>query len=267
MKKPKTIQEAIDIYHLDDFINNEEKITNSNEKKLFHIFEYFNNLIKNEKYTIDKTGVKTVELLGWQCRNLNPWQPLLDFGNNHKSAKNYIKQEIGWYLTQDRSVKEIGEIAKIWKQVADKSGNINSNYGWCIWSAANTYQFKYALEELIDNQDSRRATMIYTRPSIWEDFNKDGMSDYICTWGTHAFIRNNKLYYIINQRSCDVWFGLRNDFAWHCYVYQRLYNLLIANAIKLEKSYDGIIYNCDSIHAYERHFNIITDIVDSFKHN
>lgn len=257
------IEENIEKYKLDNFINSSKRQKRSNEDILFPIFHYFSTLINNKKFTIDKSDVKTVELLGWQCRGLNPWQPVLDFGNNHKSAAEYIKKEIAWYLSKDRSINEIGKVAKIWTQVCDSNNKINSNYGWCIYSAENTYQFRYTVDELIENQDSRRATMVYTRPTIWEDFNKNGMSDYICTWGTHIFIRDNKLYYIINQRSCDIWFGLRNDLAWHCFVYQQLFNELTQHGIELEKSYDGIIYNCDSIHAYERHFGIIQDIANS----
>lgn len=245
---------------IDLFLSNEERTILSNEFKLMPTLELFRKMVLADSTVTDKTGVKTVELLGWQCRDLNPWQPILTFGSRETSVS-YCKKELEWYNSQDLSVKEIGETAKIWKQICSSKNEVNSNYGWCIFSNDNYNQYENALNELCTNQDSRRAVMIFTRPSMWKDYNRDGMCDFICTWGVHCFIRNKKLYYIINQRSCDFWFGLRNDFVFHCYIYQQLFNDLLVRGLELEKTYDGIIYNCDTIHLYERHFGLLNDIV------
>ena len=170
-----------------------------------------------------------------------------------------MQKELEWYLSQDLSVSEIGKIAKIWTMICSKDGFVNSNYGWCIFSKENYEQYQHVLRELQDNPASRRALMIYTRPSMWYDYNKNGMSDFICTNTVHCFIRNNKLLYIINQRSCDFWFGFRNDFAWHCYVYKKL-----CEDLQVEADSSGIIYNADSLHVYEKHFNIIEEIYNKY---
>lgn len=245
---------------IEEFLNTEYRDLYSNESKLMPTLHEFQKMLDTDDTVLDKSGVRTVEILGWQCRDLNPWQPILTFGDK-KTSVNYCKKELEWYLSQDLSVSKIGESAKIWKQVCSKDELVNSNYGWCIFSNDNYSQYLNVLNELLKNKDSRRATMIFTRPSMWIDYNKDGMSDFICTWGVHCFIRDNKLYYIINQRSCDFWFGLRNDFVFHCYVYQMLFRDLYECGITLNISHSCIIYNCDTIHLYERHFDLLKSII------
>lgn len=244
---------------VEQFLSFEDKAEVSNEDILYPTLKNFKRLKDSDIVIKDKSGVKTVEILGWQCKALNPWQPLLNF-KGRTASKDYCKEELLWYLSQDLSVDQIGEKAKIWKQICSNYGKVNSNYGWCIFSNANYNQYENVLKELTEHPDSRRAVMIFTRPSMWEDYNEDGMNDFICTWGVHCFIRDNALYYLINQRSCDFWFGLRNDFVFHCFVYQMLHYALIENGVNLEKTYCGITYNCDTIHLYERHFKILDEI-------
>jgi len=103
--------------------------------------------------------------------------------------------------------------------------------------------------------------MIYTRPSMHYDYNRDGMSDFICTNTTQQFIRNNKLIYRVDQRSMDMVFGLFNDLAWHQTVYNRFYNDLKKEYPNLEKGYINI--NIGSAHVYERHFGMLEKIVEN----
>lgn len=224
------------------------------------IINFYNKILHNE-YVIDKSGVKLVEIINWSIK-LNPLHSILQFTDKRKTSESYVEKELAWYLSQDLSVNEISKVAKIWSIVCSTKGLVNSNYGWCIFSKENYEQYQHVLKELQNNATSRRALMIYTRPSMWQDYNKDGMSDFICTNTVHCFIRNNKLIYIVNQRSCDFWFGFRNDFAWHCYVYKKLCNDLQIDADNL-----GIIYNADSLHVYEKHFDIIKEIYKERKLN
>ena len=52
------------------------------------------------------------------------------------------------------------------------------------------------------------------------------------------------------MRSNDIWYGLRNDLAWHQYVFKRAVKWLNGHNIKCEPS--KIIWNADSMHLYER---------------
>jgi len=216
--------------------------------KMQQIREEFVKLLKNEEFVIDKTGVKTVELAGI---TLIADEETL-FGEVNY---NYARKELDWYLSQSLNVYDIPKTPKIWKQVSDKDGNINSNYGWVVYSKENGEQFKNCARTLRKDKDSRRAVMIYTRPSMQTDYNINGMSDFMCTNTVQALIRNDKLIYIINQRSCDAIFGFKNDLFWHMNIQTELINELHEDYPDLR--HGEILYQFGSLHVYERHFNLI----------
>lgn len=178
-------------------------------------------------------------------------EPII-FGNaNH----DYIDREIEWYKSQSLNVNDIpGEVPKIWKQVADESGNINSNYGWCIWSLENINQYNHALRALIVDKNTRRAEMIYTRPQMQLDYNKNGRSDFMCTDAVSYFIRGNTLVGHVKMRSNDVWAGYRNDVAWQQFVLNNLVNDLSIYYGHLDKQ---LIWTASSLHVYERQFYLL----------
>jgi len=216
--------------------------------KMQQVRDEFSRLLKNEEFVIDKTGVKTVELTGITL--------IADdntlFGDlNH----DYARKELEWYKSQSLNVYDLPKTPKIWRMVADKDGNINSNYGWVIYSKENGEQYKNCVRTLRKDKDSRRAMMIYTRPSMQTEYNKNGMSDFMCTNNVQALIRNDKLVYIINQRSCDAIFGFKNDLFWHKYVQRELVKDLKEDYPELEVG--EIQYQFGSLHVYERHFNLI----------
>lgn len=212
---------------------------------------------KNKNFCLDKTGVRTIELIG------ETFIADEDF-IIRKPNLEYIERELEWYKSCNLNINKIpGDTPEIWKSISSIFGEINSNYGWCIWHKDNYNQYKHVLDELISNKDSRRATMIYTRPKMWEDYNKDRMSDFMCTWGAQCFIRENKLDYLIIQRSVDAVFGYNNDLAWHKYVQGVLYNDLLKNYPQLKQG--NIIYQTGSLHVYERHFKFIEEIIKNEK--
>ena len=92
--------------------------------------------------------------------------------------------------------------------------------------------------------------MIYTRPTMHQIYNINGMSDFMCTNTVQYFIRENVLSAYVSMRSNDVVFGYRNDYAWQKYVLEEL-----GREIGVETG--DIIWNVGSLHVYERHFNLI----------
>jgi thymidylate synthase len=166
-----------------------------------------------------------------------------------------MKNELDWYLSQSLNVYDLKDTPKIWKDVADKKGNINSNYGWCVFSEANGSQYLNCLHELIKNPFSRRAVMIYNRPQMWEDYKKDGMNEFMCTFTTQYFIRDNKLISIIMMRSGDSVYGYKNDKAWQDYVTNKLYQDLKEFYPQLEKG--NMIWKTNSLHVYENHLFLV----------
>ena len=204
---------------------------------------------KNQEFVIDKTGVKTIELIGESFIVDEDW---IIRPPNYE----YIEREIQWYESQSLYVEDIpGQTPVIWKQVADKNGKINSNYGYLIWSEENGRQYEHVLNELKKNPNSRRASMIYNRPTMHSDYCTDGMSDFICTYANNFLIRNDKLVSHYLMRSNCAIFGANNDFAWARYVQQKL-------AHDLDIALGDLIWTASSLHVYEYHFCHIEKLIE-----
>lgn len=202
---------------------------------------------QDKKFVIDKTGVKTVEILSANFIVDRDWII-------RKPNYDYFQKELDWYINQSTNVHDIygkeKDPPKAWINSADPHGNINSNYGHLISSPKYFNQYKNCLIELKKNKDSRRAVMIYTRPSIWEEYNENGKSDFICTFANQFFIRGEKLVSIYNMRSNDAVFGACNDFLWAKYVHKKIAN-------ELDIPIGDLIWNAGSLHVYEKHFKYL----------
>ncbi len=216
--------------------------------KVEHIRDYFIQELKSERFVTDKTGVKTIEMIG---ATFEANEPAI-FG---KPNEDYIQRELDWYKSMSLYVKDIpggkqeANPPEIWTSVAASSGKINSNYGWAIWHKDNYLQYATVLGELLESPNSRRAVMIYTRPTMWQDYNRDGMSDFMCTNAVQYMIRDGQLVAVVQMRSNDVVFGYRNDYAWQKYVADRM-----TEDLKLSHP-PKIIWHVGNLHVYERHFD------------
>ena len=198
----------------------------------------------------DKQQSKTVEIQNAHFIVDKPWiirEPNLE----------YFFREIQWYMNGSLNVNDIPEGApKMWKACADKDGFINSNYGWCIFSEENGNQYDNCKMKLREDPHTREAIMIYNRPSMHSDYNKNGMHDFMCCQNMQYFINEdgNERYLdcIVNFRSNDAVFGFNNDALWAKYIQQRLAKDLQVNVGKL-------YWNAGSLHVYERHFKYLED--------
>lgn len=181
----------------------------------------------------------------------------------YKVNREYHKKELDWYLSLDRSIKGWMDDVTIWANVASKDDKreINSNYGWCVFSPENGDQYTNALEALKKDPNTRQAQIIYTRPSMHKDWCEGGRHDFICTNTVQLFIRDNKLFYKIDQRSLDTTTGLRADWYWHIYVYEKALKDLQETFPNLRSG--KILWNVGSCHIYERSFKILDKITDA----
>lgn len=178
-----------------------------------------------------------------------------------KPNYDYAKREIEWYESQSLYVKDItGDVPKIWQMCADKDGKINSNYGWCIFSYENGSQYEHCLNRLLDDHHTREACMIYTRPSMQTDCNKNEMHDFMCTYSTQVFLNpinefGYDLDYTVFMRSNDAVYGFCNDAIWAKHVRDKLVTDLNNRGLTV---FPGkIIWNAGSLHVYERHFKFL----------
>lgn len=200
-----------------------------------------------EQFITDKTGCKTIQILG---ASFIADEPTI-FG---KVNQEYIDAEINWYKLGSTNIHDIDydPTPAAWEYTADNNGEINSNYGRLINSPLYFNQYNNAKEELQRNSNSRRATMVYTRPSIWEEYQDNGKNDFICTNAVSFYINSlsSQVDCVVQMRSNDAVYGYKNDYAWHKYVLNKLSNDL---------GYDsGLIYwQVQNLHIYERHFKYL----------
>lgn len=206
-----------------------------------------------------------VELIARKVQ-LDPYAPYIYIDKNFQTPKKYVKAELDWYKSMDLSIigHEGIESNPTWQSCCtkDEKKEINSNYGWCVFSEENGSQYDNCLEVLKKDKTTRNAIIMYNRPEIYEDYKRDGMHDMICTFMSHFLIRNNKLYMIHNMRSNDIRYGfICSDLAWNCFVYQNMYEDLKSTYPDLEVG--TIIWTSDSMHLYSRHFEDLKNFVES----
>lgn len=200
-----------------------------------------------EQFITDKTGCKTIQILG---ASFIADEPTI-FG---KVNQEYIDAEINWYKLGSTNIYDIDydPTPAAWEYTADNNGEINSNYGRLINSPLYFNQYNNAKEELQRNSNSRRATMVYTRPSIWEEYQDNGKNDFICTNAVSFYINSlsSQVDCVVQMRSNDAVYGYKNDYAWHKHILNKLSNDL---------GYDsGLIYwQVQNLHIYERHFKYL----------
>jgi thymidylate synthase len=223
------------------------------------IREYFIDELKDERFTTDKTGAKTIELLG---ASFIADEPAI-FG---KPVQEYINAELAWYESGSTNINDIHGEDKVppaaWQYAADKYGNINSNYGHLVFSKKYHNQFQNAFDELWSNPDSRRAQMVYNRPSIWVEFDEGGKSDFICTNAQTFYIRDGILHMVSQMRSNDVVFGYKNDYAWAQYLMDKFVSqwnqqckLQGNKHFTIEKGM--LTWQVMNLHVYSRHFDLV----------
>ena len=210
------------------------------------IRQYFIQELRDENFTVDRTNSKTIELIG--ASFIADEEAI--FGEPNVP---YIDAELDWYLGCSTNINDIrykDEPPTAWQYAANKYGEINSNYGKLIFDDKYYRQFDNVINELNHEPDSRRAVMIYNRPSIWTEFDENGKNDFICTNAVTYYIRNDELQSVVQMRSNDVVFGYKNDYAWQQYVLEQL-----ANDLNIKPGY--ITWQVQNLHVDERHFHLV----------
>ena len=154
--------------------------------------------------------------------------------------EDYAEAEWQWYLSGNRNISELGvlygKIPEIWKRMADKNGNVNSNYGW-QWDRNG--QLDKVIGQLQNNPDTRQAAIsIYDGKEM-----RDYSYDTPCTYAVQFTILNNKLNMSVVMRSNDLWYGFCND----QYQFSKLQEM-VSNKLNIEP---GVYYHfAHNMHLY-----------------
>ena len=154
---------------------------------------------------IDFDNTKALFNVGFILRD-----PLDNNITNEKRKFNltYAEAEWNWYLSGDPRISKLGDIygkiPLIWKKMANKNGEVNSNYGY-QWQRNN--QLKYVVDKLKSKHDTRHATI-----SIYDGKeNQMYKNDTPCTYAIQFTVVDNKLNMSVYMRSNDLWYGFCID--------------------------------------------------------
>ncbi len=120
----------------------------------------------------------------------------------------YAEAEWQWYLSGDRNIKKLGDlygkIPTIWQRMADRFGNVMSNYGW-QWQ--RNYQIDYVVGKLREQPNTRQAAISIYDCKEFERYRKDTP----CTYAIQFTRLEDKLNMSVYMRSNDIWYGFCND--------------------------------------------------------
>jgi len=156
---------------------------------------------------VDFAGTKALFNAGFYIEN-----PALNDIKDSKIKRNwsveYAEAEWQWYLSGDRNISKLGllygKVPAIWKRMADKDGNVNSNYGW-QWKRND--QLENVIETLKNFPETRQAAIsIYDGKEI-----SKYKYDTPCTYAVQFTILHGKLDMSVLMRSNDLWYGFCND--------------------------------------------------------
>ena len=213
-------------------------------------------------------GHDTIEKLNVQFTVRHPdSEPIVtkDYKRNNIIAK-YTQKEFEWYDKGDRTVQNAP--TKMWETLADREGNINSNYGNLLnldesegshleldaQTLMDTVSMPYlrtpkewALQSLVNDRNSRQAILRINKPKHAYIGNKD----FPCSMYLNTHIRNDRLYLTARMRSNDLCTGLVYDLPYFCKIQEELieeFNKLTNRPV--EKG--SLTFSADSMHIYEK---------------
>jgi len=156
----------------------------------------------------------------------------------------YADFEWEWYLKGDRDAKEIGDRAKIWKQMmVPGTTEVNSNYGY-FWNYND--QLKRIIQDLKTNPETRRAIVVHYILHELDRYKYDTP----CNDVLNFYVKNNRLHLTVFARSIDLVFGFSND----QYTFAKL-----MEKVALETGYEigQMHWAITNLHVYPRHYNLL----------
>lgn len=184
--------------------------------------------------------------------SIDPNYPFTSFVDRNLNTS-YLAAELHWYLVGDRYDISICNFGSTWKNLIQKDGGLNSNYGQTIFGVDN--QFDWVCEELIRDPSSRRAVLIIGEKSY---LDKE-VNDQRCCQFIQFMIRNDELQCYVYFRSNDAVWGVSNDVFTLVEIFKYVYAVISQYMPKLKLG----LYNhtAASMHVYEKHYDMLEKII------
>jgi thymidylate synthase len=215
-------------------------------------------LINSPDYSVSPRGYKINEILNAVHVVEDPSSCLYENSRRGSQLK-YIAAETLYYFSGRRDLGFISKYAAFWDQIANSDATVNSAYGNLIFTEQNEVgltQWDWAFESLSRDKDTRQAILLFNKPS----YQYFGNKDVICTLNGIFNIRENKLNFTIQMRSNDAVLGTPTDFAFFCLLQIQMLKLLKETKYP-ELELGSFTHIANSYHIYERHFDMIKDMI------
>jgi len=143
--------------------------------------EYFKLLRRliTQGYDVQTRGLSTKELINENIYIHGSNFYSVDDVRYFEVVQRYLMGELTWYFSGDRKVDGIVKYSKFWDKIKNEDGTVNSNYGYSLFYKKNKYchsPFEWALIQLLLDESSRKAIMLYND----EDYFFTGNKDFVC---------------------------------------------------------------------------------------
>lgn len=213
------------------------------------------NVMDNYEYKSAPRGQETRELLHAQFSIKNPTSKsiITKDEERNKVIASYLEKEFKWYMLCNR--KADSAPSKFWLKIADKDGNINSNYGHLVFEdkseGGGITPWSWAKESLLKDNDTRQAILRFNKPKHCVEGNKD----FVCTMYANFHIRDNRLHMVTRMRSADLFTGPVYDIPFFIKLQEMMLNELQTEGLELEMG--EFTFSADSLHIYERNFEAV----------
>lgn len=221
-------------------------------------------LNESPQFVSSPRGMKVKEIIGYQFKITNP-RDRIPYVPEREFSIHYLIAELLWYFSGNDSTRWISNYSNFWSKISDDGTTANSAYGSRIFKPhsriAGTIdstwtQWKYIVEELKNDPDSRRAVVHIRSPqdSILAKL------DVPCTLSLQFFLREDKVHMVASMRSSDVILGLAYDIPAFT-LFQELLAVELTKELGRPVGLGTYTHISASLHVYERHFEMVERIL------
>lgn len=207
--------------------------------------ELMRHVMENGVRKMDRTGVGTLSVFGYQMRfDMADGFPLVTTKKMHLRS---IIHELLWFLRGDTNIRYLHENGvTIWDEWADEFGDLGPVYGrqWRSWMTAGGEtidQIAEVVEQIRTKPDSRRLIV-----SAWNVGDVDKMALPPCHCLFQFYVADGRLSCQLYQRSADIFLGVPFNIASYALLLQ-----MVAQVTDLEPG--EFVHTFGDAHLYLNH--------------
>ena len=207
--------------------------------------ELMRHVMENGVRKMDRTGVGTLSVFGYQMRfDMADGFPLVTTKKMHLRSSIH---ELLWFLRGDTNIRYLHENGvTIWDEWADEFGDLGPVYGrqWRSWMTAGGEtidQIAEVVEQIRTKPDSRRLIV-----SAWNVGDVEKMALPPCHCLFQFYVADGRLSCQLYQRSADIFLGVPFNIASYALLLQ-----MVAQVTDLEPG--EFVHTFGDAHLYLNH--------------